>query len=91
MELEYSRAVGNWRSIARYLGSLREEEMFKLDLFMLNTYFLDGKNIIPPFMPIALIVKFKGKMGFKHHILPLEWITNSGIQCGKWTVIFRGT
>ena len=93
MELDYSEAIGKREkakissfamfNIAGYLGGLREEEIVKLDLFGLIAYFADGKSNTPPFVPMTLIVKFKGETCVKHHILPLAWITNSGIQCGK--------
>ena len=98
MELNYSEAIGKREkakiasfamfSIAGYLGGLRGEEIVKLDLFGLNAYFADGKSNNPPFVPITLIGKFKGETGVRHHILPLSWTTDSGIQCGKWTERF---
>ena len=94
MELDYSEAVGDVDKsriatfamfiIAGYLGGLREEEIVKLDLFGLRAYFVDGKSSVPPFVPITLIDKFRGETGVIHHILPLAWTTNSGIQCGRW-------
>lgn len=91
LELDYSKAVGNGNkskiayfemfSIAGYLGG---EKIVELDLFGLNIYFVDWKNCVPPFVHITLISKFKCKTRVRHHILRWAWITNSGIQCGKW-------
>ena len=98
MKLDYNEAIGRREkdkiaafamfSIAGYLGGLRGEEIVKLDLFGLFAYFADGKSSTPHFVPITLIGKFKGETGVRHHILPLAWITKSGIQCGTWTERF---
>lgn len=37
--------------ILGYLGCSRDKGMLKLDLFCLNTCFLDGKTSKPPFKP----------------------------------------
>ena len=98
MELDYNKAIGRREkdkivafamfSIAGYLGGLRGEDIVKLDLFGLFAYFADGKSSTPPFVPIILIGKFKGGTVVRHHILPLAWITKSGIQCGACTERF---
>jgi len=39
---------------------------------------------LDPHVPLCLLGRFKGERGERYHILPIAWVTDSGIHNGRW-------
>lgn len=66
-------------------AALRGEEIPKLDAAGLLQHFGEGRDHpTKPHVPLCLLGRFKGERGERYHILPIAWVTDSGIQNGRW-------
>jgi hypothetical protein len=71
--------------VSGFCLGLRGEEVVKLDIAGLLTYFEAGRDhCAHPHVMIPLLGHFKGETGERWHLLPIVWKTRSGIEAGVW-------
>ena len=83
-EKETCANLGFFMSVG-FCAALRGEEIVKVDLYNLALHCVDALEHRTPFVPVALLGKFKGETGTRHHIIPVAATTASGIECSRWT------
>ena len=67
-----------------FSGSLRGEDVMKIDSYNLILYHEDAMNTGNSFVAIPLLGRFKGDTGIMYHIIPVAYEISSGIRNGEW-------
>jgi hypothetical protein len=70
--------------LAGYARALRGEEITKIELGGVRKYFVDGGTSATPHVMFTLVGRFKGEQGERHHMMPFDAITGSGLEVRKW-------
>jgi hypothetical protein len=69
-----------------YARALRGEEITKIELSGVRTYFADGA-LEPRHVTLSLIGRFKQMEGGHHHFLPVAAETGYGLRIREWVEI----
>ena len=71
--------------ICGYFGSLRGEEVIKVDLGSIHKNWTEAMNHqCDPHVPLAIAGRIKGQTGIKMFNLPLAAVTQDGRKIGLW-------
>lgn len=74
-----------WILISGYCCGLCGEEIMKLEASGFLKCLADGRvHPVSPHVVTTLLGRFKGETGERWHILPMVWVTRSGLKPGVW-------
>ena len=72
-------------SVICYVGSLRGNEGFLLDLYGLRLYLDEGREPnSKPHVVVPLLGRFKNELGEQYHLILMAAVTGSGLSPRKW-------
>lgn len=87
VNLQMTAAVNAVTYVAGFVGGLRCEEIFKLDLTATERHrkrSLSHRRL--PHITLGLRGRVKGETADRCHLLPLSLVTKSGLEVGEWVV-----